>query len=145
VAAVEVTTGSGISAATVNGNDIKLDDVVIAKWNSVDEKLENIAEGYTADDFKFAFDKFEIVSGGVDTKNGIIEFIASGTDEDEDMTWFVDVDKYGEDSFYYDSDTSHRDLENKILSLEDLTDGDMIYIFDAPVGSVTEYISVYDR
>ncbi|MGB4437977.1 MAG: hypothetical protein WBJ13_01875 [Sedimentibacter sp.] len=35
VAAVEVTTGSGISAATVNGNDIKLDDVVIAKWKLI--------------------------------------------------------------------------------------------------------------
>ncbi|MPM02310.1 hypothetical protein SDC9_48555 [bioreactor metagenome] len=142
---VEVTTGSGIKVAKIVNNDIKLDDVVIAKWNSVDEKLESIAEGYTADDFRFAFDKFEIVSGGVDTKNGIIEVMAVGTDEDEDMTWFVDVDKYGNESFYYDVDTSHRNLENKILSLVDLTDGDMIHIYDVPEETVTEYISVYDR
>ncbi len=142
---VEVTTGSGIKVAKIVNNDIKLDDVVIAKWNSIDEKLESIAEGYTADDFRFAFDKFEIVSGGVDTKNGIIEVMAVGTDEDEDMTWFVDVDKYGNESFYYDVDTSHRNLENKILSLVDLTDGDMIHIYDVPEETVTEYISVYDR
>lgn len=93
----------------------------------------------------YAFSKFEIVSGGVDTKNGIIEVMAVGTDEDVDKTWFIDVDKYGVDSFYYDVDISHRVLENKILSLEDLTDGDMIYIYDVSETSVTEYIAVYDR
>lgn len=145
VAGVNVTTGSSIKAATVDKNDIKLDDVVIAKWSTTDGKLDNIAEGYKASDFSFAFDKFEIVSGGVDTKNGIIEVMAVGTDEDEDMTWFVDVDKYGNESFYYDVDTSHRNLENKILSLGDLTDGDMLHIYDVPEETVTEYISVYDR
>ncbi|WMJ76928.1 MULTISPECIES: S-layer homology domain-containing protein [unclassified Sedimentibacter] len=145
VAGVEVTTGSSIKAATVDKNDIKLDDVVIAKWNTTDGKLDNIAEGYKASDFSFEFDKFEIVSGGVDTKNGIIEVMAVGTDEDEDMTWFVDVDKYGNESFYYDVDISHRNLENKILSLGDLTDGDMLHIYDVPEETVTEYISVYDR
>lgn len=149
VAEATVTTGTGINAETkvvkIDKNDIKLDDVVIAKWNTTDGKLDNIAEGYKASDFSFAFDKFEIVSGGVDTKNGIIEVMAVGTDEDEDMTWFVDVDKYGNESFYYDVDTSHRNLENKILTLGDLTDGDMLHIYDVPEETVTEYISVYDR
>lgn len=144
-AGVDVTTTSGIKAAIVDKNDIKLDDVVIAKWNTTDGKLDNIAEGYKASDFRFAFNKFEVVSGGVDTKNGIIEVMAVGTDEDEDMTWFVDVDKYGNDSFFYDVDTSHRNLENKILSIGDLTDGDMLHIYDVPENSVAEYISVYDR
>lgn len=143
-AAVEVATGSGITGKIVN-NNIELDGTVIAKWNSIYEKLEDFADGYTAEDFTFVFDKFEIVSGGIDTKNGIIEVMVAGTDEDEDMTWFVHVDKYGNESFYYDVDTSHRNLENKILSLEDLADGDMIHIYDVPEETVTEYIAIYDR
>lgn len=145
VAGVEVTSGTSIKAATVSKNDIKLDDVVIATWNTADEKLDNIAEGYSASDFSFAFDKFEIVSGGIDTKNGIIEVIVAGTDEDEDMTWFVHIDKYGNDSFFYDVDISHRNLENKILSLGDLADGDMIHIYDVSDSAVAEYIAIYDR
>ncbi len=145
VAGVEVTSGTSIKVATVSKNDIKLDDVVIAKWNTTDGKLDSFAVGYSASDFNFAFDKFEIVSGGIDTKNGIIEVMAAGTDEDEDMTWFVHVDKYGNDSFFYDVDISHRNLENKILSLGDLADGDMIHIYDVTDSAVAEYISVYDR
>ncbi|NYB74674.1 S-layer homology domain-containing protein [Sedimentibacter hydroxybenzoicus DSM 7310] len=145
VAGIEVTSGTSIKAATVSKNDIKLDDVVIAKWNTTDEKLDSIATGYSASDFSFAFDKFEIVSGGIDTRNGIIEVMAAGTDEDEDMTWFVHIDKYGNDSFFYDVDTSHRNLENKILSLGDLADGDMIHIYDVSDSAVAEYIAIYDR
>ncbi len=145
VAGVEVTSGTSIKAATVSKNDIKLDDVVIATWNTTDEKLDNIAAGYSSSDFSFAFDKFEIVSGGIDTRNGIIEVMAAGTDEDEDMTWFVHIDKYGNDSFFYDVDTSHRNLENKILSLGDLADGDMIHIYDVSDSAVAEYIAIYDR
>lgn len=141
VATIEVTTGSAMTAEFVD-NEVVLDDgTVVATF---DGTLE-FADGYDDDNVTFAFDKFEIVSGGVDTKNGIIEVMAVGTDEDEDKTWFVDVDKYGNDSFYYDTDTSHRNLENKIMNIEDLSDGDMVYIYDVPEETVTEYISVYDR
>ncbi|MGD9567020.1 MAG: S-layer homology domain-containing protein [Sedimentibacter sp.] len=162
VATIEVTTGSGIEyAAKFDGNEIVIDDedagdadgTVVATFDGNIDFVTgyNGVDGYhdgddTNDgDVTFAFDKFEIVSGGVDTKNGIIEVMAVGTDEDEDKTWFVDVDKYGNDSFYYDTDISHRNLEEKILSIEDLADGDMVYIFDVPEETVTEYIGIYDR
>lgn len=149
VATIEVTTGSGIYAAKFDDNEIVIDDedagdadgTVVAEF---DGDIEFVA-GYNDNNVSFAFDKFEIISGGVDTKNGIIEVMAVGTDEDEDKTWFIDVDKYGNESFYYDTDTSHRNLENKIMSLEDLADGDMVYIYDVLEETVTEYISVYDR
>lgn len=149
VATIEVTTGSGIYAAKFDDNEIVIDDedagdadgTVVAEF---DGDIEFVA-GYNDNNVSFAFDKFEIISGGVDTKNGIIEVMAVGTDEDEDKTWFIDVDKYGNESFYYDTDTSHRNLENKIMSLEDLADGDKVYIYDVLEETVTEYISVYDR
>ena len=149
VATIKVTTGSSIYAAKFTNNEIVIDDEDAAEVDGAvvatfDGTLE-FSAGYDDNNVTFTFDKFEIVSGGVDTKNGIIEVMAAGTDEDEDKTWFVDVDKYGNDSFYYDTDISHRVLEDKIMSLEDLADGDMIYIFDVDEETVTEYISVYDR
>lgn len=145
---VNTSTGSGIKARISVDRLYDDDDNLIATFEYDEDEDEGtfiFEAGYDKNNVEFGFDKLEIVSGGVDSKNGVIEVMAVGADEDKDETWFVDVDKNGEDSFFYDVDTSHRVLEDKILSLEDLSDGDMLHIYDVPGESITEYIAIYDR
>lgn len=117
-------------------------DDKVGTWNAANETFT--AEiGYTVE---FSFAKFEIVSGGVDTKNGVLEVVVFGLDEDADPTYFIDFDQFGEDSYVYDVDVSHlADPSKKVLKLEDLNDGDIINVYDVDGNGIYDYIVVVDR
>ncbi|MFX0560636.1 S-layer homology domain-containing protein [Tepidibacillus infernus] len=119
-----------------------IDNVLVGKIVKQDFA---VTSGY---DVTFTWDKLEIVSSGVDAKNGVIEVMAAGGDEDVDPTFFINVDRYGADSYYYDIDISHlADPAKKILKLSDLSDGDILNVYNDPTTSKTiyEFIVVVDR
>ena len=139
VTKVSVSGGYEFSVDTDN-DDVA--DTLVGTYTTEDNKF--VAEaGF---DVNFAWTKFEIVSGGVDVRNGVIEVIPFGGDEDIDAAFFVDVDKYGDDSFFYDTDVSHlADASKKVLSLSDLTDGDIVVIYNVYDSAIVEYVIVVDR
>lgn len=140
---ITVEDGSG------NAVEVEVDDneivtatggTVVGTWD--DDEL-TVKAGYSV---TLAWDSFEIASGGVDGKNGKIEVFVAGGDEDIDDTFYIYVDRYGDDTYYYDVDKSHlADPETKILEVDDLSDGDVIEVFDTEDNGITEIVSVIDR
>jgi len=115
-------------------------DIKVGRWTTADGKFTP-ETGYSVN---FALSKFEIVSGGVDSKNGVIEVVAYGGDEYVDRTYYINVDQYGVDSFFYDVDSSWLSGK-KVLALSDLTNGDIINAYDVNNDGIFDYIVVVDR
>lgn len=134
-----------------NGYDLYLDVDGVTGYTTGDLKvgsLDKATNTFTVEkagyEVKFSWTKLEIVGGGVDSANGVVEVMAAGGNDDFDPTYYVNVDKYGGDSFYYDVDSSFL-TGKKILKLDELTDGDIVNVYQTDPNSIFDYIVVIDR
>lgn len=114
------------------------------KVGSLDRNTESFTVEKAEYQVEFSWNRLEIVSGGIDATNGVVEVMPAGGNDDFDPTFYVNVNKYGADSYYYDVDSSFL-TGKKILKLDDLTDGDIVEVYQTDPASIFDYIVVVDR